>query len=123
MPAPDQTEPLDPALSESAAAAAPSLRERLASLSSAEEFLAFFGVEADPARLAPNRMALLRLLNRTLADQEALGATPDQAFAHCRQVLAEAYGRVAAGETLRRPRGNFVSLQSLHRSVHAPRRR
>jgi len=93
------------------------LRERLQGLGTVEDFLTFFGVAADPDRLAPNRMALLRLLHRTLNDLEADQATPAESFERCNQVLTEAYGRCAAGETLRRQRTNFVSLQSLHRPV------
>lgn len=105
------------------------LAETMATLSSAEEFFDFFGVEYDARILAASRLHILKRFHDNLATVEGLEdmEAQDQRAAY-RAELTKAYGDFVTGSALtmrvfprlRAPRGAFVALSSVQRTTKEP---
>ena len=70
-----------------------SLAEQIAELSNAEDFLALFKIDYDPAVIAHKRIQLLRLFHQNL---QVSKTEPD--FTDYQQALAKAYCLLQRGE-------------------------
>ncbi len=68
------------------------LMDELQQLSTAEEFLDYFGLEYDPAVVSVSRLHILKRFNQYLAREGGLeGLNPGLARAKCTELLARAY--------------------------------
>ena len=68
-----------------------SLLDQLQSLSSAEDFFAFLGVDYDPAVVHVARLHIMRRMGQYFRDSEAEAADDEALFLRCRDYLAQAY--------------------------------
>lgn len=86
-----------------------SLTQRLQALSSAEDFLRFFGVAHDERVVQLNRRAILQRFHGLLCSADGLAGLDEiEMFRRYRQLLASAYRDIAG-----RPAAN-------HGAMHAP---
>jgi len=98
------------------------LAKELETLSSAEEFFAYFGLDYDPRVLAASRLHILKRFHDNLAAVDGLDDLDESAqrAAYCEQ-LRRAYATFMTGSALtmrvfprlREPRGAFVALSSV----------
>jgi nitrogenase-stabilizing/protective protein len=94
----------------------------LARLSSAEDFLTYFGVAADPHVVAVNRLHILKRLNQYLAREEGFDAKDDETkrtlyrkwlTKACEDFASSSAQREKVFPVFRRGEGGFVSLASV----------
>ncbi|THF62858.1 nitrogen fixation protein NifW [Pseudothauera nasutitermitis] len=78
----------------------PSLAEALEELSSAEDFLDFFGVEYDPAVVQVNRLHILQRFHDYLAHNPAPEGDEAATRAHHRDFLVRAYNDFTVSDAL-----------------------
>ncbi|THF59375.1 nitrogenase-stabilizing/protective protein NifW [Pseudothauera rhizosphaerae] len=100
------------------------LDEALEELSSAEDFLDFFGVEYDPKVVHVNRLHILQRYHDYLAHNPAPEGDEDAARAHYRAFLERAYSDFTVSDAVtekvfavfRKASGTaFVSIDSIQR--------
>jgi nitrogenase-stabilizing/protective protein len=97
----------------------------LAQLSSAEDFLSYFGIAVDPHVVAVNRLHILKRFNQYLAREDGFDAQDDGTKRTLyRKWLTRAYQDFVSSSAqdekvfpvFRRGQGGFVALSSLRRS-------
>jgi len=106
------------------ATAGDDLRERLDTLSSAEDLFAFFGVAYDERVLHGSRLHILKRLNQYLAEHDVDALSDDALFRVAREGLERAYADFVASSPRRervfealerrgRAAAGFVGLDAL----------
>lgn len=93
--------------------------DRLARLSSAEQFFVTLGIDYDPHVLNVNRLHILKRFNAHLDFKALEGMEDDAVEAACRVALTQAYGEFATGtgprtfKVFQQQHTGFVSLSDI----------